>query len=279
VRSTTGAMRALPIRSAAVMPSITGILMSMTTTSGLSSVASATARSPSPASPTTLKPASVRVSTTSRRISASSSATTTRRPVLVTLGRSCAGAVLAAGVGATGAVTAGSGASGAAVAVSAVEGASSESATAASAGAVTGSDGSLSWTGAGAAAFFVVLEGAFAGAGSVDPASAARAVEADFAVVALVVAALGAPAFGAAVFADAAFAVVLLVPVERARVGRFASAAASDCSSATTLAPVATGASGADGGSVGVLSGLGASLVLTTGSLPVWAQALPRGPR
>ena len=100
-------------------------------------------------------------------------------------------------------------------------------------------------------------------------------VGADFAVAAV----FGAVAFGAAVLADAAFVVVLLVPVDRVRVGRFASGAASVWSSTAPLAPVAAGAAGAEAGSVGVLSGLGASFVLTTGSLPVWAQALPRRPR
>ena len=56
-----------------------GILTSMITRSGRSSVASWTAVSPSPASPTTSKPLSRRISTMSRRMSDSSSATTTRR--------------------------------------------------------------------------------------------------------------------------------------------------------------------------------------------------------
>src|SRR5829696_731526 len=66
-------------RSAAEMPSSWGIFTSMMTRSGRSSVASATAVSPSPASPTTSNPLSRRISTMSRRMSDSSSATTTRR--------------------------------------------------------------------------------------------------------------------------------------------------------------------------------------------------------
>ena len=57
VSRTTGAIRARTIRSAAEMPSRTGILTSITTRSGRSSSASRTACSPSPASPTTSKPA------------------------------------------------------------------------------------------------------------------------------------------------------------------------------------------------------------------------------
>ena len=53
VSITTGARRSLPITSAALMPSSTGILTSMTTRSGRSSRASSMACSPLPAWPTT----------------------------------------------------------------------------------------------------------------------------------------------------------------------------------------------------------------------------------
>src|SRR6478609_9423424 len=81
VSSTTGAMWSLLSFSAAEMPSSWGIFTSMITRSGRSSVARATAVSPSPASPTTSNPLSRRISTMSRRMSDSSSATTTRRGV------------------------------------------------------------------------------------------------------------------------------------------------------------------------------------------------------
>src|SRR6478736_7729829 len=89
VSSTTGAMWFLVRRSAAEMPSSWGILTSITTRSGRSSVASATAVSPSPASPTTSNPLSRRISTMSRRISDSSSATTTRRGAVAEAACSC----------------------------------------------------------------------------------------------------------------------------------------------------------------------------------------------
>ena len=73
-----GAMRSLAICSAALIPSSLGILTSMTTKSGLRSVVSATATSPSLAWPTTSYPSSLSISTRSRRMSTSSSATTTR---------------------------------------------------------------------------------------------------------------------------------------------------------------------------------------------------------
>ncbi len=66
------------ICAAAAMPSIFGILMSQMTRSGCSSVARATACSPSLASPTTSKPSSRSISARSSRISASSSAISTR---------------------------------------------------------------------------------------------------------------------------------------------------------------------------------------------------------
>src|SRR6218665_3163318 len=76
-------MRAFERRSAADIPSSSGIFTSMMTRSGRSSVASATAASPSLASPTTSKPLSRSVSTMSKRMSDSSSATTTRRGLWV----------------------------------------------------------------------------------------------------------------------------------------------------------------------------------------------------
>ena len=79
VRITTGATRSPAIRSAAEIPSRTGIFTSRITRSGPCSVASETAVCPSPVSPTTAYPSSSSISFRSIRISASSSAITTRR--------------------------------------------------------------------------------------------------------------------------------------------------------------------------------------------------------
>ena len=76
---TTGAIRPAAIRSAAAMPSSTGIFTSRITRSGRSSSASSIARAPSAACPTTSYPSSASISARSIRISASSSAITTRR--------------------------------------------------------------------------------------------------------------------------------------------------------------------------------------------------------
>ena len=78
VSMTTGAMRAEVIWAAAAMPSIFGILTSQMTRSGRRSVARATVWTPSAASPTTSKPSSSSISRRSRRMSASSSAMSTR---------------------------------------------------------------------------------------------------------------------------------------------------------------------------------------------------------
>lgn len=74
----TGAMDSSAIFSAAEMPSILGIFTSRITRSGRCSRASSTASSPSPASPTTEYPSSSSISLRSSRMSASSSAMTTR---------------------------------------------------------------------------------------------------------------------------------------------------------------------------------------------------------
>src|SRR4051795_6612769 len=76
---TTGAIRWPAIRCAAVIPSSLGIFTSSTTRSGRCSSARSTAVWPSPAWPTTSYPSSASISARSRRISASSSAMTTRR--------------------------------------------------------------------------------------------------------------------------------------------------------------------------------------------------------
>lgn len=78
VSISTGAMDSSAIFSAAEMPSRTGIFTSRMTRSGRCSRASSTALAPSPASPTTEYPSSSSISLRSSRISASSSAITTR---------------------------------------------------------------------------------------------------------------------------------------------------------------------------------------------------------
>ena len=74
----TGATRSPAMRSAAEMPSRIGIFTSRITRSGRSSVASLTAFSPSPASPTTQITVLFQHLLESSRIKASSSAMTTR---------------------------------------------------------------------------------------------------------------------------------------------------------------------------------------------------------
>ncbi len=105
VSISTGAMDSSAIFSAAEMPSSLGIFTSRITRSGRCSRASSTARSPSPASPTTVYPSSSSISLRSSRISASSSAMTTR----VVIGGTCdVSSGTSAGWGDSGALNVGS---------------------------------------------------------------------------------------------------------------------------------------------------------------------------
>ena len=106
VSISTGAMDSSAIFSAAEMPSSLGIFTSRITRSGRCSRASSTACSPSPASPTTVYPSSSSISLRSSRISASSSAMTTR----VVIGGTCdlSSSGTSAGWGDSGALNVGS---------------------------------------------------------------------------------------------------------------------------------------------------------------------------